>query len=162
MLYMWLNVPNTHFLNLMLTLWPGLFVFLCVCLRLTETDRRTEEGGVSINTMSMEAQGLSDPPVNFQGGCRGHRRGQSSAFMLITNNTLLCSQHREKTSCSYKPECNYAKYAFMIFVFQPFVFIDFSLSFCFFLLKKHIYSLFSWYVSYRSWNRCFIVSVCST
>lgn len=36
------------------------------------TDRLMEDrGGVSINTVSAEAQRVSDPPVNFQGGCRG-------------------------------------------------------------------------------------------
>lgn len=82
---------------------------------LTETDRPTDrEGwmsvgvGASINTESMEAHGLSDPNVNFRGGCTGHRRGQRSAFMLMTNNAQLCPEHREKTvttRCSHEPAC---------------------------------------------------------
>lgn len=87
------------------TSWPGFVcLYVCVCLCLTETDRATDrEGwmsvgvGASINTQSMEAHGLSDPNVNFRGGRRGHRRGQRSAFMLMTNNAQLCPEHREKT-----------------------------------------------------------------
>lgn len=88
------------------------FVFVSVCVWLKQTDllRGLDEmgAGASINTASMEAHGLSDPPVNFQGGCRGHRRGQRSPFILITNNALLCPQHREKritTGCSHEPAC---------------------------------------------------------
>lgn len=112
---------------------------LCVCLCLTETDRQIYGGGrtrwwggVSINTVSVEAQGLSDPPVNLRGGCRGHRRGQRSPFMLITNNAQLCPQHREKTvttGCSYKRECNYKKNISRYFFFIHWVFTDFSLRF---------------------------------
>ena len=74
-------------------------------------------GGVSINTVSVKAQGLSDPPVNFK-GVRGHQRGQRAEFMLITNNALFCTEYREKTvttGCSYEPEYNYAKASFMTF-----------------------------------------------
>lgn len=83
------------------------FIYFCVCagisvfvwLQQTNLLRGLEEMGVgaSINTVSMEAHWLSDPLVNFQGGCRGHQRGRRSAFMLITNNALLCPQHREET-----------------------------------------------------------------
>lgn len=72
------------------------FCLVGLCVFGSDCDRQTdfqEVGGVeevSINTASVEAQGLSDPPMNFQGGCRGHQRGQRSAFMLITNNALLC------------------------------------------------------------------------
>lgn len=62
--------------------------FACICLCLTpELD---ENGiGASINTVSEEAHGLSDPLVNLHGGCRGHCRGQRSAFMHITNNAAF-------------------------------------------------------------------------
>lgn len=117
------------------------------CLFVSGWDRQTdllrgvdEMGvGVSINTVSMEAQGLSDPPVNLQGGCRGQRGGQRSAFMLITNNAVLCPQHREKTvntGCSYEPQCNYTT-CFHDISFLSFVYSWISHSvFCFFLKKK--------------------------
>lgn len=55
--------------------------------------------------------------------------------MLITNNVLLCTEHREKTvttGCSYEPECNYAKASFMIFLFHPCIYYYF----CFCLENK--------------------------
>lgn len=62
--------------------------FACICLCLTP--EVGEMGfGASINTVSEEAHGLSDPPVNLHGGCRGHCRGQRSAFMHITNNAAF-------------------------------------------------------------------------
>lgn len=75
-------------------------MFVSDCDR--QTDMPGEWGGgemgqgVSINTVSAQAQGLSDPAVNFEGGCGGHPRGQRSALMLITNNALLCPQHQRR------------------------------------------------------------------
>lgn len=106
------NVSWAH----IFTSWPDFVcLYVCECLFVSETDRPTDrEGwmsvgvGASINTESMEAHGLSDPNVNCWGGCRGHRRGQRSAFMLMTNNAQLCLEHREKTvtmGCSHEPAC---------------------------------------------------------
>lgn len=62
--------------------------------------------GASINTVTEEAQGLSDPPVNLHGGCRGHGRGQRSAFMHITNNVLLWPIAKaESTGSSLETAC---------------------------------------------------------
>lgn len=62
--------------------------------------------GASINTVSEEAHGLSDPPVNLLGGCRGHSRGQRSAFMHITNNVLLWPIAKaESTGSSHERAC---------------------------------------------------------
>lgn len=62
--------------------------FACICLGLTP-ELVGMGFGASINTVSEEAHGLSDPPVNLHGGCRGHCRGQRSAFMHITNNAAF-------------------------------------------------------------------------
>lgn len=115
------NVPPVGPETLQGVLAPVMTAFclfgLRACLCLTEPDRLTQEEGeadgmrdwASINTTSVEAQGLSDPPVNLQGSCRGHQGGQRSAFMLITNNAVLCQQHKEEpatTGCSHESVCN--------------------------------------------------------
>lgn len=62
--------------------------------------------GASINTVSEETHGLSDPPVNLDGGYRGQSRGQRSAFMHITNNVLLWPIAKaESTGSSHVTAC---------------------------------------------------------
>lgn len=79
--------------------------FACVCLGLTA--KGDEMGfGASINAVSEETHGLSDPPVNLHRGCRGHSRGQRSAFMHITNNVLLWPIAKaESTGSSHETAC---------------------------------------------------------
>lgn len=76
--------------------------FACICLCLT-TKLVEMEFGTSVNTVSEEAHGLSDPPVNLHGGCRGHCRGQRSAFMHITNNaSFLPTAKADSTGSSHE------------------------------------------------------------
>lgn len=77
---------------------------VCVCVWPPKLD---EMGfGASINTVSEEAHGVSDPPVNLHGGCRGHCRGQRSSFMHITNNAaLLPTAKADSRGNSHEPLC---------------------------------------------------------
>lgn len=166
---------------------------LFVCFEsvfMSDWDRQTYRGGsrgdgrvgFPSTQCLWKAQGLFDPPMNFQGGCRGHRRGQRSAFMLITNNALLCQQHRGETvttGCSYEPEWNYAKtgFHFIFLIFWAFMYWSsfllilpvscltdriFSVSFRYFLTVciMHIVHTYT-YHHYCFYNACRVFSFCT-
>lgn len=82
----------------------------CVCFCLTVTDRQTfrevgvgcwDEGGEFPSTQCLQRHKDSLTLLwTYRGGWRG-QRGRRSAFMLITNNALLCPQHnRESTQAA--------------------------------------------------------------
>lgn len=88
--------------------------FACVCLR--PIPKVNDMGfGASINTVSEEAHGLSDPPVNLHEGCRGHSRGQRSAFMHITNNVLLWPKAKAMSTGSSHEAARTMKKKFLSF-----------------------------------------------
>lgn len=91
-----------------LTSWQGFVCFLCgVCVSVRVWLRLSEEGWLRWGLEPPSTQSLRRPTDTltllwtFRGGCRGHQRGQRSAFMLIAKNALLCPQQRQLTQTAH-------------------------------------------------------------